>query len=293
MELDRSADAGDPAEERVMNKVEITFVGICVHMSNLVMPIPHDDAATGSEAVGAPVRWAILPDARQGRRLFDGTLIARHLPILFIPEIFIESVSECTPGLRLLPGLKSGMLAWEMCGVDLYVRNGTDVLDDSALRALPSLTRHSEALSLELDRRVVAEGRAAARFVIFGGTIHVRRYDRFALVNLKVQTRGGPTLKLMLTRDDKKHGSIQLKPANGQVPKVVVSNYSWEGADHDADFNLNYDVVTRIPLGVVPPTDAHLASIDHVSPEERTTLQWILGDPGGGMGPGCSNSDFP
>ena len=292
MELDRSTDAGDPAEERVMSQVEITFMGICVHMSNLLLRIPVDGIATGRQGGDSRTRWAILPDARQGRRL-DGTLIACHLPLLVIPEIFIESVSECTPGLRLLPGLREGMLAWEMCGVDLYVRHATDPLDDSALRELPSLTRQSDALSLELDRRVVVEGRAAARFGIFGGTIHVRRYDKLALVTLTVQTSDGPTLKLMLTRDDTKHGAIQLKRANGQVPQVVVTNYSWEGADHSADFNLNYDVVTRIPLGVVPPSDADLASIRKLSDEKSTTLKWILGDPGSGLGAGCSNSDFP
>src|SRR5687767_11052447 len=209
-----------------MSEVEITFIGICVHVKELRCRVPKDALANGLMPV-QPATWAILPDCRHGRRLFNGDTTTPHVARLCIPRRFVKCVSDNTPGLTRIDDDRGDSYVWKMESVDLYVPNARGRLHDELYDQLPSLTGQSDALSLELDRRVVVGGRAAARFGVFAGRIDPFQ-SKAGIVKLTVKTEGAPALRMMRTCDDQDQGTIELKRDHDCKPQVVVANFAAE-----------------------------------------------------------------
>lgn len=275
-----------------MSKVEITFSGICVHVKELRCDPPKEALANGLMPV-RPGTWAILPDCHHGRVLYNHTTTEPHHPRLCIRRHYVRSISASTPGLTRIDEDKGDYFVWKMKSVDLYVPQARGKLHEKLLDDLPSLTAQSDALSLELDRRVVAGGRAAARFAVFAGRIDLLKYHEAAMTTLTVKTEGPALLKMMRTCDDQIQGCIELKRHHDRNPQVFVANFAAEAEDDAADFHLNYDIVTRVP-GVRTPTPEDLSRIRQARPEERADLESVFGaDFGSGLGAGCSNSAYP
>ena len=272
-----------------MNRVTVYFTGICVHVKQLRCRPPEDALANGLQS-DLPGTWAIMPDCRHGRRLYNNETTSPHRAKLHIPRHFLNGDPTSVPGMTLVSDDGGEVATWELNSADLYIPHARGTLDDNRYAQLPSLTQQSDALSLELDRRVVVGGRAAARFGIFAGQVDVFRHHDAAGVAFTVETEYPPILKTKWTCDNEYTGQIELKGDRFCQPKLFVQNTGGKSDDQDADFHLNYDIVTRVP-GVKVPTSDDLSTIRQATAQEAADLD-LLG-PFGGMGPGCSNSDFP
>lgn len=143
--------------------------------------------------------------------------ICPHEALLAIPK---KHVPEPSPvkGLKLF-GAAGGVWFWRIKGVRMYVASGTgDVHTTDWFEKVPSLTNCSGELSLKLDERVVVDGRAAAVFDIFAGTLDAFRHQAKTSSIWAKLTVPTPQPELRVTRIwDQQDGTIPLRPADDRV----------------------------------------------------------------------------
>lgn len=277
------------------SSVILKFAGICTHIPKVRLT-PPEDAVVGTAETGFYTR-VVVPDASLGYRWNDQD-IAPHDSVLFIPKKFVVSFSGTLP----LEELDGDAYTWRLRGVQLYVTRAAEdnTTTGTSYDSLPSLTDISGRLSLELDRRVVLEGRAAAVVDLYGGARdaykHAEGEGQAVVGTFSVQTET-QSLAVVLMRDPRVRGYIQLQDApedapEGQLivpPRVFVMN---TGRDSDIaiDFFLHYYVTTWTPPhDQKPPAPENYDGVRDATQEEMLQDRHIPI----GLTFGCSNSIYP
>ncbi|HEX6097258.1 MAG TPA: hypothetical protein VF432_13095 [Thermoanaerobaculia bacterium] len=271
-----------------MAQVIVTFVGICTHLGRQHMEPPEDALSPPSTAVGHYSRFVAV-NGRFGARLANHA-IPPHVQHLHIPPEYISHQSDdAMAGLESLASPSNGW--WSMNGIRLYVANAVPGLSFSPhFQRLPSLTDTSGELSLELDPRVVMDGRAACQFEIYGGAFDAYKVpgSHDAMTARVTITTTDEMPQLVVTRIwDQRTTRIYLK---GDRPAHVFVLNIGESGDHDADFLLHYFVTTW-----TPPAGMILRPVLH--PDMRTVTDedglCHLHHLPGGLTFGCSVSAYP
>jgi hypothetical protein len=275
-----------------MSEVIITFVGICTHIQNITLTPPPDALSPQDETPGDYSR-AVLVNAALGSRIGEQG-IPPHEAILHIPKQFVE---EPAPDI-MLAGLElvdPDAMTWRLKGARMYVTNAEPGMSHTkSYRNVPSLTARAER-SLELDPRVVSEGRAAAIFDIFAGHIDAYRdedEDDAVHVKMQIDVAGAERELAVIRHWDGLQMRLRLK--DGLVgedltpPHVFVMNTGVD-FDKEVDFLLHYDVTTWSPPADTPPVPGSLHGIRVASDAERA----LLGGIPSGLSIGCSNSNYP
>lgn len=273
-----------------MSKVVVTFIGICTHVEKVPMA-PPDDAVHERCLPSGRYRRAVMVNGRHGLHLRTARM-HRHDPLLAIPKRFLVDTSP-----RDLPGLKwvdvsSCCMFWRMEGVRLYVRDATGELQICpSFQMLPSLTECAGVLSLQLDERVVQEGRAAAVFDVFAGQLdaYVHEQSKAAWGKLTVHTASAnPELCVTEVWSDQS-ARIALKDDDkGASPHVLVQNIGHD-LDQDIDFILHYHATIWTPPAGQWPQPGDLSRVRRATKEENKSIC----PPFGGLSVGCSNSIYP
>jgi hypothetical protein len=271
------------------SSVILKFAGICTHIPKVRLT-PPEDAVVGTAETGFYTR-VVLPDASLGYRWNDQE-IAPHDAVLRIPKKFVASFSVPLPHEEL-----DDTYTWRLRGVQLYVtRAAEDMTTETSYDSLPSLTDISGRLSLELDRRVVLEGRAAAVVDLYGGVRDAYKHAEgggqavVGAFSVRTETQ---QLAVVLMRDPRIRGYIQLQDApEDQLivpPRVYVMN-TGRDADIAEDFFLHYYVTTWTPPhGQKPPAPENYDGVRDATQEEMRQDR-ILPI---GLTFGCSNSIYP
>lgn len=278
-----------------MSKVVVTFVGICTHIEKVPIT-PPGDAVHGRCLPFGRYRRTVMVNGRNGLHLRTRGM-NRHEALLVIPKDFLAD-----PHLRDLPGLKrvekkkeedkKGCAYWQMEGVRLYVPEAKGNLEiGPSFGMLPSLTECAGVLSLQLDERVVQEGRAAAVFDIFAGELDAYRQEQSDAVwgTLTVQTESAnPELSVTEVWSDRRSTIALKSDAYGRSPQVFVQNVACE-VDQDIDFILHYHTTTWTPPPGQWPQPCDLSRVRLATDEENGEIC----PPFSGLSVGCSNSIYP
>ena len=277
-----------------MSEAFVTFVGICTHIRDIRL-IPPDDAFSSHDVTQGRYSRTILVDGSLGSRIGDKG-IPPHDALLYIPKQFVEELPPEVqrPGLELLDG---DAILWRLKGVRMYFANAAQgtMVHKPDYEKLPSLTERSGRLSLDLDPRVVLEGRAAAHFDLFAGEVDAYRDDgAHDAVHVKARVPiSSNDRELVIIRNwDQGECRIHLKDAHvgGLLlpPHVFLMNV---GVDYDKeiDFLLHYDVTTWSPPAGTNISVGNLRGIRLPNDQERLLLEHIPS----GLSIGCSNSNYP
>lgn len=276
-----------------MSEVIITFVGICTHIQNITLTPPQDALSTHDETPGDYSR-AVLVNGSLGSRIGNQG-IPPHDAILYIPKQFVEEPASDVQ-LAALELLDPDAMMWRLKGARMYVTNAEPGMTHTqSYRNLPSLTTRSGRPSLELDPRVVSEGRASAVMDIFAGHIDAYRNeaaDDAVHVKMQINVAGAERELVVIRHWDELQTRLRLK--DGLVgeeltpPHVFVMNIGVD-VDKEVDFLLHYDVTTWSPPADTPPVPGNLGGIRVASDAERA----LLGGIPSGLSIGCSNSNYP
>lgn len=274
-----------------MNEAVVCFVGICTHVTRVPMTPPTD-------AIGDPptplkegrYHRTVLVNGRLGMRMY-GKGVPPHDALLVIPKIFIDSVPETLPGLKLVPNEQA--MIWEMEGVSMYIADAVSGFQsDVTFNDVPSLTERSKTLSLQLDEREIIDGRAAGVFDIFAGTLGAFRFKDAMFASARIRTVPA-TPRLVVTRIwDEQKASITLKEAQVEgktVPPLVFVMNVGKDADDEVDFLMHYDVTTSTPSPDAVPTANAFAHVAEAGSEWGEIIKFIPD----GLTVGCSNSVYP
>ncbi len=279
-----------------MSQAKVTFVGICTHLREFEL-VPPEDAFDSHDTTPGSYSRTILVNGSLGARI-EAESIRPHEAILCIPNEFIEDAPAEIPGLEPFDEYLDAR-TWKMRGVRLYFANASPGMSYKASYLnLPSLTERSSQPSLDLDPRVVRQGRAAAMFDLFSGELNAYRDEQaYDAVHVSVTVQfPGRVRELVIVRVWDQHVSrIRLKDhITGGIanpPNVFVMNVGSgdTGTDREIDFLLHYDVTTWNPNINAAPTPDDLSGIPGPNEEERRFLGYIPG----GLSIGCSNSNYP
>jgi hypothetical protein len=271
-----------------MNEAVVCFIGICTHVTSVPMTPPPD--AVGHDPLpSGRYHRTVLVDGRLGLRV-SGKGLAPHDAILAIPSQFVAGDPGEIKGLTPIPNPDG--YVWRMEGVSMYIRGAeTTLAYDPSFDNIPSLTDKADVLSLQLDPRVVLDGRSAARFDIFGGTLEAFQEKEAVIAALTVKTVQ-PEPELVVTRMWDEHPSvIKLKAGSFGTepapPHVFVLNTGQREEDDPIDFLMHYDVTTFTPDA--PTILGRLKSLDAPPLTKRSIVHWIPQ----GLTVGCSNSVYP
>lgn len=272
-----------------MSKVVVTFIGICTHVDKVPMTPPHD--AVHGRCLKSPERYrrTVMINGRHGLHLRTARM-DRHEPLLVIPKCFLIDPPKDLPGLKWLED-RDACRFWQMEGVRMYVREATGELKICpSFEKVPSLTECAGVLSLQLDERVVQEGRAAAVFDIFAGELDAYRPEKSDAVRgkLTVDTAFASSELCVTEVWSDRTATIRLQDHCGEPPQVLVRNVGRE-VDHDVDFILHYHATTWTPPAGQWP---HPGDVSHVRPATDEENKAICA-PRDGLSVGCSNSIYP
>ncbi len=276
------------------NKVVVTFTGICTHCANVPLP-PLQPKETASDAEPEMRGWrTVLVNASHGLRLGEEGVPPHAAQLQICRKYIAGEVPSDIPGLT--PISHGEVLTWSMNGVRLYIENGEGPVTCTKefSEDVPSLTRCAEVLSLQLDERVVLEGRAAAVFDVYHGELDAYRTEPRPTAavrgRLTVCTAGAP--QLVIT-EIWSNATTKLTLQNGWtaeqscVPHVSLMNTGVR-EDKELDFLLHYHVTTwSPPPGKKPhPDEAHVTNVPVVTdPCAEPSF--------GGLSVGCSNTTYP
>lgn len=270
-----------------MGQVVVSFVGLCSFLNRQHMRPPEDALSPPDTNPGHYLR-VIAVNGRFGARLADSP-IPPHTQHLHIPAQFIDQADGNVPGLASLQSASTDRW-WSMDGISAYVANAVPGITRSAdYGCIPSLTDVSGQLSLELDPRVVLDGRAALQFQIYGGALDAYRVPKSngAMVGKVTITTTGEQPELVVTRVwDQNTKRIRLK---GNPAHVFVLNIG-EGIDHETDFLLHYFVTTWTPPAGFA---VHVAPHPYMREVAEEDGFHHLSDLPMGLTVGCSVSGYP
>lgn len=272
-----------------MTEVVVAFVGVCTHVPHVPLT-PPPDAVAGAPLPGGRYHRAVFVNAGLGMHL-HGRQMPPHDSLLVIPRVFLDAPDRMS---RTLPGLEhvanDDAATWLMRGVSLYVADATTrALDvDDWLGSIPSLTMQSDALSLQLDERVVTGGRAAGTFDAFGGTLVAASYDDSVCTELAIETDAAKPRLIARQTWDQERTEIVLRSAiieGDEVPPCVLVMNVGRERDDEHDFLLHYNVTTSTPATVRLP-EAPASGIRPLNPNIARFIPI-------GLTVGCSNSVYP
>lgn len=267
-----------------MSTVTVNFIGVCTHLRNVPI-IPPDDALSPAVLGLGEYHRVVMVNARFGARFGDHG-VPPHVQHLYIPDEFIVDAPDDIPGLIEIPLPEQGTY-WSMEGVHLHVAHAKPNLTATdAFNLIPSLTNVSGERSLQLDGKMVLNGRAACEFNIYAGTLDAYQIkDSRAIVAKLTVTSADDEPSLMVKRVwDQAPSSIRLRDG----AHVFLLNIG-EETDREADFLLHYFVTTWTPpTGAIPhPPFPNLREATH-----EDGLYHLSRLPSG-LTLGCSNSNYP
>lgn len=276
-----------------MNEAVITFVGICTHIKQIRLTPPPDALRTRDTMPGLFTR-SIVVDASHGYR-WGNRGVPPHDAVLYIPKEFLPvPPPDPIPGLVPIDGKE---MTWKMEGVQLYIAGAEPGLNQQPSYAeLPSLTSSAGVLSLELDPRVVLDGRAAAVVDMYAGEVDAFRNPlagNAVHATLTVQTESASPELVVTQMWDQHRSRIALQGATiegVQLPPTVFICNAGRDSDADIDFFLHYYVTTWTPpRDQPPPNPGNVDAIREATPEELILLRHLPQ----GLTFGCSNSNYP
>lgn len=240
-----------------MASVTIRFEGICTQVR-----LPQPDRHVYHRAVLV-----------HGQHKVHKHKIPPHEAFLQIDQLDIEEVSQNIrdEGLHCLITQTDGN--WRMNGARVFVEN--------ARAGVPEYHPSSNFYSLkkltpdfgELSRKVVYGKHAACHFEVGSGVFDGEKTPRGSwFTRLRIETDGDAPILRIEDMNGGGSGTIRLKPD----AMVVVKNTGGKRGDTKHDFLLHYLTADTMPADPqVPPDD------DNTRPGNE------------GLGPGCSNSNYP
>ena len=253
-----------------MGEITIYFVGICTFMQDVEGALPGFS------------RRVVLVNARVPR-VINGYAIPPHIPSLRIAANDLVVDGE-PPRTRT-----ATILEWELHGCRLEVADAIRKLEHDASFecCIPHLKKLTPDLGPPSAAMVIAAEpqRASCYFELTAGTLSAGLIANGAAVtalNVRTSTES-PVLRLRRFHTGEPQ-EFQLRSG----AEVAIMNVGAEGekSDGDSDFLLHYEVAEHIPPdAVIPQSPAPCCS--------KLQQSYIIPNGGLGIGPGCSNSNFP
>ena len=278
--------------------VVVTFIGICTHCENVPLVRPANAVANAPEEPGR-YRRTVLVNASHGLRRGRQAVAPHDAHVQIRREfILLEHVPDI-PGLERIRDERTDVVTWKMKGVRLYIAHAFGKLTETcSFRCIPSLTRAAGILSLQLDERVVLEGRAAAVFDLFAGELDAYRLDhpKSAIRGKFTATVSGQPILIIeeLWRPDHFFAlPLQAAEIDGTCcpPQVLLLNTGVKERDQQLDFLLHYHATTWSPrVHDAPPYPEEVTGVRVNTDEELRCLGQGAFD---GLNLGCSNTNYP
>lgn len=252
-----------------MGEISVYFVGICTFMQDVEGQLP------------GVRRRVVLVNAREPQ-VINGNSIPPHIPTLRIAagDLQLGGVPATTEN--------GSVLEWQLHGCRIEIADAVGDLqrDETFECCVPHLKVLTPDAS-GISRAVVLAARpeeASCYFDMTAGQLSAGLAGEGAAVSvLKVQTAGdSPTLRV------RQFGAAEAQEFHLRSgAEIALVNVGVEGmaGDDPNDFLLHYKVLETIPENAAVPTQPATCC--------STVLQSYILPPRLGVGPACSNSNFP
>ena len=242
------------------HQVVIKFIGLCIHVHKSDFP-------------QLPCEHRVILLANEQEKIQGQTIDAHQPELRFLPS---------APTLNDVPCLESrGENVFRLHGARLRIPNGADPLThNETFDRVPHLAPLGSVLPPpDLDVILSGKAPATAYFDVDQGTFSAcRSTAQGALGATLVIDTGGAVPAIEISCGGGTPKTIELV---GPEPRLHITNVAASGRDDDADYLLNYRILTSIPEGVSRP-DPDLEGLGYCVPELDLDF-----------GPPCSNTGYP